>query len=99
MKKHLSIKEINDILVNETGAKINYTICYPQIYIDKINDKKVTEIMNSDHGACIAIDDIHFWDDKNREDYGKEFGWGLYIREDNFFKQDALNLIEKYLSY
>lgn len=50
--------QILDVLVNRL-KKINIDITlagnYPWIYIDTINDKKVTETFQGDHGFTIAF--------------------------------------------
>jgi len=59
--------------LQKIGIQIELLGNYPWIYLDKVNDKRVTEKFHSDHGFTIAFLPIRIGEELKFTDIGETF--------------------------
>ena len=59
--------------LERVGVKLSLTGNYPWVYIGRINNKKVTEKFQANHGFCIAYMPIRKGQDIKFTDIGETF--------------------------
>ena len=59
--------------LEKIGIKIELSVNYPWIYVDKINDKRVIETYHAEHGFTIAFTPIRKGQELNFTDIGEIF--------------------------
>lgn len=62
----LPSKELKTFIqrLNKIGIKVHFVLNLPWVYLDQVNDKKVEEKRNSEHGYTIAFFPITYGDHK-----------------------------------